>query len=89
MGAATARTLTWTAAFLAVVGAMVGSPPAGVLVLCLGVLLGALAAIPGPRRARVLAALVTLACLTLAVLRFGEARREMARYREAATHRTR
>jgi hypothetical protein len=83
------RTLLWTAAILALVGAMVGSPAGGLLVLAVAALLGAIAAVPGTRRTRIVAALLTVACLALAAARFAEARREMARYRAAAARTSR
>ena len=66
MSAATARTLLWTAAILAVLGAVIGSPAGGLLALAVAALLGGLAAIPGNRRTRVVAALVFMVGAKLA-----------------------
>ncbi len=87
--ATTARTLLWAAAILGAVGAMIGSPAGGLLVLGLGALVAGLAAIPGTRRARIAAALLALTCLALGAARLGDARREMASYRAGAARASR
>ncbi len=82
--ATTARTLVWGAAILGAIGALIGSPAGGLVVLALGAVVAGLAAIPGTRRTRIAAALLAVACLALAAARLGEARREMAAYRAHA-----
>ncbi len=89
MSATTARTLLWAAAILGAVGAMIGSPAGGLLVLAVGAAVAGLAAIPGTRRTRIVAAVLALACLALAAGRLGDARREMARYRSGRAHASR
>ena len=78
--AATARTLSWAAAILVAVGAMVGSPAGGILVHGIAVLL-AIPALFFRGRTRWIGAAVLLAALALATARLPEARREMDRYR--------
>ena len=84
MSATSARTLLWTAGILAILGGMIGAPAAGVLMLALGALLAAVAAVLRSSRTRIIAGVLVLACLSLAAARLSEARRELALYRAAA-----
>jgi hypothetical protein len=78
---ATARTLTWLAAVLALIGCMVMSPSAALLALTLAALATLLPALLGEGRVRLLAAVLLLATIAFAVSRYPEYKREQTLYR--------
>ena len=77
--AVTARTLLWATGILAAVGAMVGSPSGGILILAVATLLAAPVLFLGGR-ARWIGAAALVVSLGLAAARLPDARREMDRY---------
>lgn len=78
---ASARTLTWLAAALAVVGSMVLSPSAGLLCLSIAALTALFPATFGQGRIRILAAVLLLVTVVIAVSKYTEFRHEQALYR--------
>jgi membrane protein implicated in regulation of membrane protease activity len=78
---ATARTLTWLAAALAAVGAMMMSPSGAMLFLTLAALSALFSVIFGKGGVRIFATVLLLAALSLALARYPAFRHEQEIYR--------
>ena len=79
---ASARTLTWLAAVLAVMGSLVMSPSAALLCMATAALTAFFPAVFGTGRVRILAAILLLVSAGLAVANYTEFRHEQAVYRK-------
>jgi membrane protein implicated in regulation of membrane protease activity len=75
------RTLLWVSAILAAVGAMIGSPEAGVAVLGLAALCALAPIVAGPRWVRLAGVVLLLASLGMAFATYPAAKQQMERYR--------
>ena len=87
MKTATARTLTWLAAVLVVVGCIVMSPSGGFLSLALAALTAFFPAVFAKGKVRIVAAILLIAALALSFGTYPDFRHEQMIYRrQAASH---
>ena len=82
---ATARTLTWLAASLLVVGGIIMSPSGAFLSLILAALIALFPAVFGKGKVRILAAILLLVSIALSLNKYTAFKHEQTVYRKQAT----